>query len=356
MLNKKWPHGGDWKSFEDAAGRPPLDFSANISPLGVPDKVQQAIQEAAGQADTYPDPFCRELTRAFSKAHAVPKEQILFGNGAADLIYRIVLALRPKHALLPVPCFSEYRSALALAGCSISTLLLKEENDFHLPEDFPEMIPEETDIIFLCEPGNPAGVVNPLPLLLRTAEKCRQLGTVLVVDECFLDFLPDADSRSLLPYLDHFPNLIILGAFTKLYGMAGVRLGWCLCGDPQIPDRLRQAGPPWNVSSLAQAAGLAALECGDYVDRLLALTEQERSKLINALQELGLKVIPGRANYLLFKGPQDLDRETARQGILIRSCRNYPGLGETWYRTAVRSPQENRQLIRTLTDILAAAD
>ena len=204
MLNKKWPHGGDWKSFEDAAGRPPLDFSANISPLGVPDKVQQAIQEAAGQADTYPDPFCRELTRAFSKAHAVPKEQILFGNGAADLIYRIVLALRPKHALLPVPCFSEYRSALALAGCSISTLLLKEENDFHLPEDFPEMIPEETDIIFLCEPGNPAGVVNPLPLLLRTAEKCRQLGTVLVVDECFLDFLPDADSRSLLPYLDHF--------------------------------------------------------------------------------------------------------------------------------------------------------
>ena len=147
-------------------------------------------------------------------------------------------------------------------------------------------------------------------------------------------------------------NLVILKAFTKLYGMAGVRLGYCLCGDETLLEKMQTAGQPWAVSSLAQAAGVAALKETAYVDEVRALIARQRPVLTAGLRALGLRVIDGKANYLLFRAPADLNERLRPLGTQVRSCENYPGLGPEWYRTAVRTAPENARLLELMKEVL----
>ena len=134
--------------------------------------------------------------------------------------------------------------------------------------------------------------------------------------------------------------------------MAGVRLGYALCSNADLLQKLQAAGSPWSVSSLAQAAGIAALQEVKYVEQVRVLIREQRVLLANGLQALGLRVIPGEANYLLFQSQQPLLEPLRQKGILLRSCGNYPGLDNTWYRTAVRTNAENQRLLATLEEIL----
>lgn len=346
-------HGGDWAGYEAEYGRPALDFSANVSPLGVPQGVQSAIAAAAARADRYPDPLCRELCAALAQRENLSPDWILCGNGAADLIWRLAAALRPRRALLPAPAFAEYAAALQSVGCRVDRHLLSERENFTLDPAFLQAITPETEMVFLCEPNNPTGRTTPMPLLIRVLDRCRAVGAVLVVDECFGSFLEDPAAHTLVPQLARYPRLVILKAFTKLYAMAGVRLGYALCSDPALVERLREAGPPWSVSSLAQAAGLAALQETAYVQRVRALVHTQRPLLEEGLRALGLRVIPGQANYLLFRCTRPLVVPLKERGILLRSCGNYPGLDDSWYRTAVRTEPENRRLLAALREILS---
>ena len=347
----KLVHGGDYIGYRERYGRDAVDFSANVSPLGVPQAVVRAICDAAAQADRYPDPLCRELCAAIAHTENLPADWVLCGNGAADLIFRLVLAKRPERALILAPTFAEYAAALETVGCSVRRYELSERNDFALTADFADAI-GDADMVFLCQPNNPTGQVAERPLMQSILDKCKAVGALLVVDECFLDFLPDGDSFTMKSELSGAKNLFILNAFTKLYGMAGVRLGYGLCADANLIAQMRGAGQPWAVSSLAQAAGLAAREQTEYVARVRALIEQERPYLENGLRSLGLRVISGKANYLLFRAPNKLGEKMEKRGVALRGCGNYPGLDDTWYRTAVRTRAENDILLSTLREVL----
>ena len=344
-------HGGDWAGYRAQFGRDALDFSANVSPLGLPEGVAQAITAALPHADRYPDPLCRELRAKLALHEQLPEEQILCGNGAADLIFRLVLARRPRAALVTAPSFAEYTAALETVGCTVERCFLKDADDFAVTESFLDAIHPGLDMVFLCQPNNPTGQLTPPALVERILRRCAACGALLVVDECFLDFLPDGGTlsgKTLLPA----GGLVILKAFTKLYGMAGVRLGYCLSADTALLDAMRQAGQPWAVSSLAQAAGIAALDETVYVEQVRALIAQQRPRLTAGLRALGLRVLDGRANYLLFRAPETLGGQLLQKGIVLRSCANYPGLDAGWYRTAVRTGPENEHLLKALAEVL----
>ena len=345
-------HGGDWAGYRAQFGRDALDFSANVSPLGLPEGVAKAITAALPTADRYPDPLCRELRAKLALHEGVPTDHILCGNGAADLIFRLVWAKRPRRALVTAPTFAEYAAALETVGCTVERFILQAADDFAVPEAFLSAIDDRVDLVFLCQPNNPTGQLTPPDFVARILQRCTACGALLVLDECFLDFLPDHAQLTAKPLLGS-GDLLILKAFTKLYGMAGVRLGYALSADTALLDAMQHTGQPWAVSSLAQAAGLAALDETAYVEQVRALIAAQRPLLASGLRALGLRVLDGRANYLLFQGPETLGETLRQKGVVLRSCANYPGLDGSWYRTAVRTAAENERLLQALSEVFS---
>ncbi|MGI6031651.1 MAG: threonine-phosphate decarboxylase CobD [Eubacteriales bacterium] len=347
-MMERYGHGGDVYG----TNRGLLDFSANINPLGMPAGVREAIARSAAEADIYPDPFCRQLRQALGEAEGVPSQWILCGNGAADLIFRLARAMAPGRGMVTAPAFSEYEKAMTGAGWQVRQHELKREDGFTLTAGILEEL-RGIRMLFLCNPANPTGSLTSRTLLLEIARRCQATGTILVVDECFHDFVED--SQSMVPYLGEFPGMVVLRAFTKIYAMAGVRLGYCLCSDPQLLEAVAEAGQPWGVSTLAQAAGLAALRETDYVCRSRKLVREQRARLMEGLRKAGMEVLPGAANYLFFRSPRsDLGEKLRQTGILVRSCANYQGLDERDWRIAVRGPEENGRLLAALERIQEA--
>lgn len=340
------PHGGEVYSHPVE-----IDFSANINPFGTPPAVLDAVRDALPLLSQYPDPYCRKLCAAISAFEHVPEDRILCGNGAADLIFSLCTALKPKKAMVLAPCFSEYETALNAVGCQVDHWFLKQEEHFSLTEAFPEMLSNwEGQLVMLCNPNNPTGQIIPRPLLDKICDVCAEKHIFLFVDECFLDLTEGGEALSLKDRLDK--NLLLLKAFTKSYGMAGLRLGYCLSGNADLLRAMGQTTQAWNVSIPAQAAGIAALQQTDFLARANALIHRERPIMTEAMTRMGLTVIPSRTNYILFHSETELRAPLLERGIQIRSCANYHGLREGWYRTAVKLPEQNAKLLQAMEEIL----
>ncbi len=331
-----------------------LDFSENVNPLGLPDSVKQALCSYIEEFAYYPDPFCRDLKTALAQTEQIPAEWICFGNGAADLIYRAAFALKPQKALLLAPTFSEYEQALNQIGCQCSFHFLQEAENFRLTDRILEKIQPDLDWLVLCSPNNPTGWTIGQERLICIAQKCLDCGITLLLDECFLPFVDRPEKETLKNELGIFPNVLLLGAFTKIYGMAGLRLGWLLCSSKKTLTRLEQYAPPWNVSAPAQIAGITALQDHEYLTRSRQLVKSERQRLSFALQGFGAVLYGSQADYLFFKWDHcpDLDQHLEAQGILIRSCRNYRGLGNTFYRIGIKTPEKNQCLLEAFQKIV----
>lgn len=343
-------HGGDTESYLLEYGVEPLDFSVSCNPLGIPKSIPEALFIAAEHADRYPDPLCRRLRTALSDKLRLPPEQILCGNGAADLIFRLALARKPSSAVIPTPTFAEYALALETTGCGILYHPLHSSDGFALTESILDRLTPGIDILFICNPNNPTGVTAEPALLHRILNACEENGTLLVVDECFNGFLDEPEKYSLKNKLSKYNNLLILDAFTKLYGMAGIRLGYCMTANLQLLENMKNAGQPWAVSGLAQAAGLAALSEDAYVKAARGLVKSERVFLIKALRDLDIEVFGGEANYIFFQtGITKLSSRLRRHNILIRDCANFKGLPQGYFRIAVRTHEENVRLIKALS-------
>lgn len=343
-------HGGDVYSARQKMKQELLDFSANINPMGMPPGAVRAAADALQQCTQYPDPLCRELRAALAAYEGIPAEQIVCGNGAADLIFRIVAATHPQRALLLEPTFAEYEQALRSMDCSIAYFPLQESEGFVLPEAFLQQLTPEINLLFLCNPNNPTGRTVSPALLQEIWKRCEEAGILLVVDECFNEFLEHPEQNTLKDVLETGANAVILKAFTKSFAMPGLRLGYGLCGNRDLAERIFSCGQPWGVSIPAQAAGVAALQEQGYLERMRRLIQTERRWLSENLARLGLCVFPSEANYILFRTETEIPlRERMEQrGVLIRACGNYRGLDNRYYRIAVRGHGENERLIAAL--------
>ena len=350
VLNNDYGHGGDVYR-----NRVRLDFSANVNPLGTPPEVVRAVAESAARLAAYPDPYCGRLREKLAEVHGVDAGDVVCGNGAAELIFQFAAALRPRRALLPVPSFSEYEAALASVGCETAFFPLSRADGFAVTEALLPEITEETDALVLCTPNNPTGRSVAPELLQTILARCRDTGTWLLLDECFLDLTDAGAENSVIPALTESDRCFVLRAFTKLYGMAGVRLGYGVCRDRGFLETLCRTAQPWNVSAPAQAAGEAALGCRDFVARTLALIAEEKAYLLRELRALGVGVLPGEANFLMLSGVPGLYDRLLERGILIRSCANYRGLEEGDCRIAVRTHAENELLIAALREVCGHA-
>ena len=455
-------HGGDvYRRAVD------LDYSVNINPLGMPPRACQAAKHGVDQSTAYPDwkveklrdavvsflnrKFAVVVSSAGANADigvpsdgmrtdataAVAPEWISFGNGAADLIYRLMQVLRPQQVIVAAPAFAEYSVAAERVGAQVVPVYLSEADDFsftpaveaafvHAIERAPS-----GSAVFLCNPNNPDGNVIRAEVLQRIAAVCEAHHSWLLVDECFLPFLRSDDSThssggqeagergaqmpksissddsshaaathfsnvehalrpseracSMVPSLRSFEHLVILRAFTKIYGMPGLRLGYMLTAAQALTDAVRATMTPWEINLPAQLAGVAALEETEFVEKTRALIRAERAFLVQTLPTLPyiekVYVPVSDANFILFRTaltqpdcpdgrvrkPElksesdpcvsenrtvftshsvDLKALLLDRGVLIRACGNYEGLDARYYRICVRTHEENLELVR----------
>lgn len=344
-------HGGNIHKYD----HPVLDFSANLNPLGTPVSIKHALIENIDKYEAYPDPDNVELKLAIGSRHCIEPDRIVCGNGAADIIFRIPLALKPKRALIIAPTFSEYAESLYTSGSDVSYYILKEDDEFFLNinEDIINILQAEPfDIVFICNPNNPTGLTIERNSMLVLLEACQLSGARLIVDECFMDFVHDEKTYSVLPDIHRFPNLIVLKSFTKIFAMAGIRLGYAICGSIEDCEDINGCLQTWPVSTVASVCGIAALSESDFVTRSIDYVAEEKLKLITALDELGFRTFDSKSNYIFFKSPVKLDDSLLENDILIRNCSNYVGLANGFYRIAIRTENENSKLINTLKEIM----
>ena len=345
-------HGGDIYSRQIW-----LDFSVNGNPLGMPEAAAQALREAIAHVGEYPDITAGELTEAVSRmlsrecGREIPGEYLLFGNGASELFLAIVHALRPEQIVLPVPSFYGYEYAAQVAGSHIKYVCLPEEAGFCPGQELLQALTEDTDLVFLANPNNPTGRLMNTEYLRELLEHCRQRGIIVVLDECFIEFCETDEGQpgSLLAEVDRYENLVLVRAFTKSFAMPGVRLGYLVCADRELRKKIRRHLPEWNLSTFAQRAGTTCAEQAKmYLQKTVEYVKTERAFLRSGLEKLGIRVVSGEADFLLLYTTQPIYDRLLSQGILIRDCRNFRGLGEGYYRIAVKTHAENEILLREL--------
>ncbi|KOY15528.1 threonine-phosphate decarboxylase [Paenibacillus xylanivorans] len=353
-------HGGDVETAAARFGGNPadfLDFSANINPLGPPREVLEALEQGLHTVLRYPDPGHRTFKMLLSDRLGLTPDHISVGNGAAESMALILLGLAPRRVGTVEPGFSEYSALSRQFGAEVHYVRGREELDWRAEPENIEKLMERVDLLFLGQPNNPNGVQYPVEVLHRLARKAETIGTTLVVDEAFMDFIPESQRQSLAPSLKEYPQVIIIRSMTKFYAIPGLRLGYAL-GRPKWIHAMTEKQVTWSVNGLALIAGEACLRSGEnFEQETMALVSYERERLTAGLKVLGCKVTRGEANFILAALPEpwtatSMQAALGERGILIRSCAMYPGLGERHVRFAVKDAEANGRLLETMKNVI----
>lgn len=346
-----------------------IDLSANINPFGPPAGVWDSLHQGMGDIVNYPDPESRVLRNALSSHLGISSESIMVGNGAGDLIFTIVQALKPKKVAIPIPAFSEYERAARSVGADVSYIPIgpegwekfnQTEGKSENPKDWSwvdqqwrEFL-QGCDLLFLCSPHNPTGSLLSKDLFERILRLTKELGCRILFDESFLDFLPNELRLSTRSYLESNEHLIILYSLTKFYSLPGLRLGTVFANQSLIAS-FDQYRDPWSVNVLAQHAGIAALEDSKFPDDVREKLRESRSLFYEEFSLCGfsnLRLWPTTVNFALIEvlnhTSEELIQHLGGQGILVRDCANFTGLPGDFIRVAIKEKLVMQRLIEGL--------
>ncbi|MBI2832168.1 MAG: histidinol-phosphate aminotransferase family protein [Chloroflexi bacterium] len=321
-----------------------LDFSVSINPFGLPPGLEEALCRV--HIHDYPDSGAIELRQALGRKLGIASENIIAGSGSTELIRLIALAYfgPGDKVIIPQPTYSDYEVACQLVDAQVLKQYTSEEMNFQL--DVKELIDSikghRPKGVFLCNPNNPTGSY----LSREEAEEILAVAgdALLVLDEAYIAFTEDAWSSL---DLVGSGNLIIVRSMTKDYALAGLRLGYAMSSEPVI-SALRRVSPPWNVSSLAQKAGIFALEADAYLRECGAKLKDAREFLKNGLIDLSLTPLPSQTNFFMVEVDDAAGFRQAllKEGILVRDCTSF-GLPR-YVRMAPRTMPECQRLLEAV--------
>ena len=339
----KLTHGGDIYTYKEMFKREALDYSANINPLGMPRGVKEALIESIDSWANYPDPLCRKLKYDLAENEKVDNEYIILGNGAADIIFRLVYALKPKKAIVLAPTFSEYEEALTSVECKVQYHYLKEEDGFLLRDDFIECISDEIDMVFICNPNNPTGHVISSEDIIFILESFKD--TLVVVDEAYYEFY----GQSMIGYIEMYKNLVVTRTLSKAWGLAALRIGF-LIANKELIKSLNLSKVPYNLNTFSQLVGCIVLR---HPERILKNVEEivhERERLYKRLNEIQknsndeIKFYKSKSNFIFgrTKNKEKLKKALEDKGILIRYFE------DDSFRISVGSPLENDFIVNII--------
>lgn len=331
-----------------------IDFSANINFLGLPEIVIEGIRDNLEQLVHYPEPDAVSFKEIVADRIGVNYYNVIAGNGAVDLIYQFVKVIKPATALVVEPTFSEYELALRSIGSKVKHLKLSRDNSF-IPK--VSRIKEEikgVELLFLCNPNNPTGQLLERYKIIDLLDYAVKQGVFLFIDEAFINFIERPVDYTFVELVKDYDRLFVLRSLTKLYAIPGLRLGYGI-GNEKIIKEMEMARDPWSVNYLAQLAGELIFEDENYYNLSRKKIAVERDYLYQGLCKIrDFIVYQPTANFIFInisRGKYNADELSdllAREGILIRNCKSYRGLGKDYIRVAVKSRQDNKVLLKKL--------
>lgn len=330
-----------------------IKLASNENPLGTSPVVTKRLQALAGQSFRYPQAGSPALRNALGKHLGVAPDMIVPGNGSdelIDLLIRVRAHPGRDHVLAFSPCFSIYTLQSAFHGVPMRQSPLHE--DFSLPfGQLASLADGNSALAFLTSPDNPSGHAASAESICHFIESLPDT-CLVVVDEAYIDFAEPMDQYTMLPYLERYPNLVILRTFSKCYGLAGLRLGYGVM-HPWLAETLMRVRLPFSVNLLAEEAGLAALEDTIFYEETVRVVAEGRAFLAARLKAFGCQVHPSQANFLLFRLPEccrlsaaQLYETLLRGGIIIRPLASY-GMPDA-LRVSVGTAEENQAFLAAL--------
>jgi histidinol-phosphate aminotransferase len=324
-----------------------IKLASNENPLGPSPMAVQAIKNAMGKLNRYPDGSGHDFIQKISEHMGVSPQNVVLGNGSDEIIGMLACGLLQPgdEAILPHPSFLMYEITVRSAGATPVFVPLKSLSiDL---KGIKERITSRTRMVFLCNPNNPTGTV----VLKKDFENFLKKippEVIVVVDEAYIEFVRDQNCAKSIEYLDNVKPLVTLRTFSKVYGLAGLRIGYGIMPD-EIANLLNRIRMPFNTNSLAQAGACAALEDTVFFEKVITLIHQGLDFLYDSLDRLGVKYFPTQTNFMLIDVCKDADEiyeKMLRQGVIIRSMKSYGY--PNYIRTNAGLHKENVRFIKAL--------
>lgn len=337
-----------------------INFGANVNPLGLSPSVKAALASHLDILSSYPDREYTSLREVLSAYCRIPSDYILPGNGSSELISLLIDALSPKHTLILGPTYSEYSRELSFSGSTQEYYHLKEEQDFRLDADdlCTVLAKGNYDLLIICNPNNPTSSA----ILHDDMEKllcfCADHGVFVMIDETYVEFAPDIEAVTAVPFTQRFTNLCVLRGVSKFFAAPGMRLGYAVTGNPDFLRKMKEKQIPWSLNSAGAYAGELLFQDQDYIDRTRQLILTERSRMYDALSQLAsFKVFQPYANFLLLKILKeektafDVFETCIKNGLMIRDCSSFQCLDGEFVRFCIMMPEDNSRLLKVLEKV-----
>lgn len=341
----KTVHGGQGWKLEGIE-----DYSHNLNPFGPPEDISELLAAAGSEIGHYPDDSCSELKETISKAYGVREENITVGSGSSDIIRNFPNTfLAPgEKVLIPRPSFAEYAHQCRIAGAEVLKMDLKKENDFRIDsEDLSKLIPK-VKAIYICNPNNPTGRMEPREKILKIAKECLDNETMLFLDETLLELVPGHEDISCVRYVDEYPNMVIAGSLTKSFAIPGIRIGFGF-GSPDTIAEMEKVRITWNVGYAEQSvAKILIEERMDHVNNAAKMMAEESIRMNKGLSEVGFSDGEASDSFFYFRPVEHLgvrasevNAEMHRNGISLRDCASFGSPYEWYVRYSVKDMERN---------------
>lgn len=363
LQQKEHFHGSDLEKIEKIYGikkEEIVSFSANVNPLGICPRMKDALSSHLDIITSYPDREYTALREAIASYCHTKVDYIMAGNGSTELISLFIKSRCPKHALIPSPTYSEYEREIGLSGGVCHYLPLSAEDNFALSnEKLEEALSENhIDLLILCNPNNPTSSALFTKQLKEILTLTKAHGAAVIVDETYCEFAPDTEKISAIPLVPLFPHLVVLRGVSKFFASPGLRLGYAVTSDSALLAYVREHKDPWTINSLADLAGRVMFTDTEYSQSVRSLIQTERTRVCKKLRALpGLTVFEPYANFVLARiDRDDLDADkifdaAIREKMMLRSCSDFPGLDNRYFRLCFMLPKNNDRLMDLLSKL-----
>ena len=351
-------HGGNIYKLQREGKKDILDYSSNINPLGVPESLKKAVSENFSVLTRYPDINYTELRESIGKYNNVNSENIIAGNGATEVLFLYIKALKPKKVLIAAPTFAEYERAVKNAECEIDFFELKEEDNFILNKDKFIQKAKNYNLAVICNPNNPTGKFISKEIIFEINENLKKSGTKLFIDECFIEFISGWKEKTSALFKSE--NIFILRALTKFFALPGLRLGYGICFDKKIIEKINEIREPWSVNGFADLAGKVILNDIEYIKNTEKWILEERKYFTDSLKEIEenkkIKIYETETNFILIKllemTSEEFKSRMEEKNILVRNASNFKFLDNSFIRFAIKDREKNKKVIEAVREVL----